>query len=141
MPHDWILGLLGGVMMGVGCLTLVLFNGKILGVSGLLGGALKRGSDTGWRWAFLGGMVAAGVGALLAYPSAFDWGTHRSTGATLVGAVLVGAGTQLGNGCTSGHGICGMGRLSVRSIVATCVFMATAAASVFVIEHLLGGAV
>ena len=125
--------------MGIACVALVLFNGKILGVSGLLGGALKLDSDSGWRWAFIAGMVAAGAVTLALHPEAFVIGSNRTLGATLAGGVLVGAGTQLGGGCTSGHGICGIGRFSRRSITATCVFMVTGALAVAVIQRLLGG--
>jgi len=139
--HDWIMGLAGGLLMGIGCAALVLFNGRILGVSGLLGGALRFSADSGWRWSFIGGMVAAGAATLLLYPPAFDLQVDRSVAATLVGGILVGAGTQLGSGCTSGHGICGIGRLSPRSMVATCTFMAAGAVAVVVVQRLLGGSV
>lgn len=127
--------------MGVGCIGLFLFNGRILGVSGLLGGALSLSSDAGWRWSFIVGMIVAGALTLLAYPSAFVIEIDRSLAATIFGGLLVGAGTQLGSGCTSGHGICGIGRLSVRSLVATVVFMFTGAVSVFVILNAFGGGI
>jgi hypothetical protein len=139
MPHDYVLGLAGGILMGVACAALVLFNGRILGVSGLLGGALAFGEGASWRWAFIVGMLCAGTALYLAYPSAFVMDAGRGVVQSLVGGVLVGVGTQLGSGCTSGHGICGMGRLSRRSIVATLVFMATGAIAVGLIQHVLGG--
>jgi uncharacterized membrane protein YedE/YeeE len=119
----------------------MLFNGRILGVSGLLGGALTLKHSAGWRWAFIGGMVIAGGLALLAYPQGFEIDVDRTLKANIAGAILVGAGTQLGSGCTSGHGICGIGRLSFRSLVATVVFMTGGAASVYVIQHVLGGSI
>jgi uncharacterized membrane protein YedE/YeeE len=141
MAHDYLWGVFGGILMGLGCTVLLLFNGRILGVSGLLGGALSRGTDTGWRRAFIGGMlVAAGI-ALFLSPLSFAIDFDRSFGANLLGAILVGAGTQLGSGCTSGHGICGIGRLSVRSLSATVTFMMGGALSVFVIRTLFGGGV
>lgn len=140
MTHDWTMGLLGGLAMGVGCVLLVLFNGRILGVSGLLGGALRINRDAAWRWAFIMGMITAGAVVHLLYPAGFVVHLDRSWPVNLAGGLLVGAGTQLGSGCTSGHGICGMGRLSTRSVVATMVFMVGGAVSVFVTQHLLGGA-
>jgi uncharacterized membrane protein YedE/YeeE len=141
MPHDYVMGLVGGLLMGIGCMGLMLFNGRILGVSGLLGGALSLGSGAAWRWAFIGGMVAAGGAALLLFPPAFVIDVDRTLEANILGSILVGAGTQLGSGCTSGHGICGIGRLSKRSLVATMVFMAGGAASVYWINHILGGGI
>ena len=128
--------------MGIASAVLFVMNGRILGISGVLGGALKiRTSDARWRWAFVVGMLAAGAGVSLAMPSAFANTVHRSAGACLLAGVLVGVGTQLGSGCTSGHGICGIGRFSKRSLVATLVFMATGAGSVLAVRHLLHGAV
>jgi uncharacterized membrane protein YedE/YeeE len=135
------MGVIGGLLMGLGCVGLMLFNGRILGVSGLLGGALTLKHSAGWRWAFIGGMVIAGGLALLAYPQGFEIDVDRTLKANIAGAILVGAGTQLGSGCTSGHGICGIGRLSFRSLVATVVFMTGGAASVYVIQHVLGGSI
>ena len=86
-------------------------------------------------------MVAAGVVTLFLYPAGFVIDIDRTLGANIVGAILVGAGTQLGSGCTSGHGICGIGRLSSRSLVATVIFMTGGAGSVYVIEHLLDGSI
>lgn len=141
MPIDYILGLGGGVLMGLACFGLFFFNGRILGVSGLLGGALTLSGDAGWRWAFLGGIVVAGALTLLVYPTGFIIEIDRTLTATLIGGVLVGAGTQLGSGCTSGHGICGIGRFSVRSVVATVIFLTSGAVAVFVISTFFGGAI
>jgi uncharacterized membrane protein YedE/YeeE len=141
MPHDYVMGLIGGLLMGLGCAGLMLFNGRILGVSGLLGGALSLNSGAGWRRAFIGGMVIAGGVGLLVFPTGVVIDVDRTLGANIVGAILVGTGTQLGSGCTSGHGICGVGRLSLRSLVATVVFMAGGAASVYIVLHILGGSI
>jgi uncharacterized membrane protein YedE/YeeE len=86
-------------------------------------------------------MVIAGGVALLAFPTGFEMDVDRTLGANILGAILVGIGTQLGSGCTSGHGICGVGRLSLRSLVATVVFMAGGAASVYVIRTMFGGSI
>ena len=140
--NDFLPALLGGFLMGIASATLYVLNGRILGISGVLGGALKlRTAEARWRWAFVAGMLAAGAGVSLVMPHAFANTIERSTAAYLVAGVLVGVGTQLGSGCTSGHGICGIGRLSKRSIVATVVFMTTGAASVLVVRHLFDGAV
>jgi len=141
IPDDYVMGLVGGLVMGAGCAGLLLFNGKILGVSGVLGGALKLDRQAGWRWAFIGGMVVAGLVLVLAYPATFVDPPLRSTAAALIGGLLVGAGTQLGSGCTSGHGICGIGRFSKRSVVATMVFMSGGALSVAAVRQLLEGSV
>jgi uncharacterized membrane protein YedE/YeeE len=128
--------------MGIASSVLFVLNGRILGISGVLGGALKiRTADARWRWAFVVGMLAAGLGMSIVMPSAFANTVHRSATACLLAGALVGVGTQLGSGCTSGHGICGIGRLSKRSVVATVVFMATGAASVLVIRHFFHGVV
>ncbi|GGE16791.1 membrane protein [Aureimonas endophytica] len=129
----------GGLLIGLSVAILLLANGRIAGISGILDGALKiGGSETGWRLAFLVGLLAAvPVMALAGYALPVV-----QVGATLpivaLAGVLVGFGTRLGSGCTSGHGVCGIGRGSGRSIVATLTFMASAAATVFVVRHVLG---
>ena len=128
--------------MGVASAGLFLLNGRILGISGVLGGALKiRTTEARWRWAFVAGMLIAGGVMLFVMPGAFENTLVRSPAAYLVAGALVGVGTQLGSGCTSGHGICGIGRLSKRSIVATLVFMGTGAVSVLVVRNLFSGTI
>lgn len=135
--HDYLQALLGGLVMGIAAASLYVLNGRILGISGVLGGALKvHTSEARWRWAFIAGMIIAGASTYLLMPAAFANTVPRSTGAYLIAGALVGVGTQLGSGCTSGHGICGIGRLSKRSMVATAVFIATGAASVLIVRHL-----
>lgn len=133
-------GLGGGLLIGVAASWLILMNGRIAGVSGILGGAFTNLSgELVWRVAFLAGLVlgAAGVSAWNGAPPSIE---IQASGASLiVAAFLVGVGTQMGAGCTSGHGICGIARLSPRSIVATAVFFVVAAATVFVIRHVVGG--
>lgn len=132
--------LIGGILIGLGAAALLLFNGKVSGVSGIFAGVLRPvKSDTSWRAAFIGGLLAGGLILRLFLPEAFDFGTIRPLGTLAVAGLLVGFGTRLGNGCTSGHGVCGMARLSVRSIAATATFMTTGAAVVYVVNHLLGG--
>ncbi|WP_431303383.1 YeeE/YedE family protein [Sediminicoccus sp. BL-A-41-H5] len=126
----------GGALIGAAALLLWLTLGRIAGISGILAGSL--GADRGWRIAFLVGLIGAPLGwvALAGAPA-----LHIAAGpVTLVAAgLLVGFGTRLGSGCTSGHGVCGLARLSPRSVVATGIFMAVAAATVFVTRHVVGG--
>lgn len=128
--------LAGGALIGAAALLLWLTLGRIAGISGILAGA--AGPDRGWRLAFLAGLIGAPIAwvALAGAPA-----LHIAAGpVTLVAAgLLVGFGTRLGSGCTSGHGVCGLARLSPRSIAATGIFMATAAATVFLTRHVLGG--
>ena len=138
-PHftPWT-SLAGGVLIGLAAAAFVLFNGRIAGISGIVGGLLRpaRG-DVAWRLAFLLGLV----GAPLAYglAAALPDATIEADGFTLVAAgLLVGMGTRYGAGCTSGHGVCGLSRQSPRSLAATLAFMLAGFAAVFVTRHLLG---
>jgi uncharacterized membrane protein YedE/YeeE len=129
--------LAGGILIGLAAAGLVVVNGRILGAAGILGGLLPaRAGDAGWRLALLAGLVVAPLLAKLALETrapVFDAGA-----ATLViGGLLVGFGPRLGSGCTSGHGVCGLARLSPRSLIATLVFMAAGIATVFVVRHVL----
>jgi uncharacterized membrane protein YedE/YeeE len=132
---------IGGAMIGVSAVLLLVFNGKIAGISGIFNSSFtKKGLALSWRLLFLLGIVIGPIiTSMLGYqlPSSID----SSWLIMALGGLLVGFGSNLGNGCTSGHGICGMGRLSPRSIVATLVFMLVALATVFVIRHLLGGSI
>jgi uncharacterized membrane protein YedE/YeeE len=125
----------GGLLIGVAVATLLLLGGRIAGISGILGGLLRAG-DRPWRLAFVGGLLASPWVLALVSPAArasidADWVTLIAAG------LLVGVGTRYGAGCTSGHGICGLSRLSLRSAVATAAFMAAGFATVFVVRHLL----
>jgi uncharacterized membrane protein YedE/YeeE len=133
--------LIGGLMIGASAAILWLVLGRIAGISGILGRALRgaAGLERAWRILFLIGLpLGAGLAVWLGWadtPSA----PPMQLGLAVVGGLLVGFGTRLGSGCTSGHGICGLARLSPRSLAATVVFMAAGMASVFVLRHLLGG--
>ena len=130
----------GGVLIGLAAGALILFNGKIAGISGILGHGLSlNAAEVGWRWIFLVGLAAGGVLLLFVYPQAFPGSIDASLAVLALAGLLVGFGTRLGSGCTSGHGICGLARFSLRSLVATVTFMATGAATVFIVNHLLGG--
>ncbi|MCR9367634.1 YeeE/YedE family protein [Vibrio antiquarius] len=130
--------LFGGILLGISATILLLGNGKIAGISGIMNGIMspKKG-DYSWRLLFAVGMIAGGLISVLMLGIAVPSTANLSLGMVIAAGLLVGIGTRLGNGCTSGHGICGMGRLSKRSIVATCVFMAVAGLTVFVRLHLV----
>lgn len=131
--------LAGGALIGLAAAMLVLLNGRIAGISGVLGGLLKPvKSDVGWRLAFIAGLVGAPLayGLCAGVPGVqIDAGF----GTLVVAGLLVGIGTRYGAGCTSGHGVCGLSRLSWRSLVATAAFMVAGFATVFVVRHLVAG--
>ncbi|MEI5996007.1 YeeE/YedE family protein [Paraburkholderia bengalensis] len=133
------LSLAGGLVIGAAAAVLVLLNGRIAGISGILGDLLGTPQkDVGWRVAFLAGLIGAPVlASLLGNPVAPD--IQAGWGEMLVAGFLVGIGTRYASGCTSGHGVCGISRGSVRSIIATATFMASGFLTVFVSRHLLGG--
>jgi uncharacterized membrane protein YedE/YeeE len=144
MTIDWThftpwASLAGGVLLGMASALFILANGRILGISGILGGLLapKRG-NAGWRVTFLLGMLAAPAALALFAPAGLIGAPRIDAGhvAIVIAGLLVGYGTRLGSGCTSGHGICGLSLLSPRSLVATATFMATGFAVVFVMRHL-----
>jgi uncharacterized membrane protein YedE/YeeE len=129
--------LLGGMLLGVSAFMLFYFNGKVAGISGIVSGALrKQKMDFSWRILFILGMIAGGVIAA-SFTQTAPVEMLVGTPLLIVAGLLVGFGTKLGNGCTSGHGICGIGRLSKRSIAATCVFMTVAGMTTFVMLHVL----
>jgi uncharacterized membrane protein YedE/YeeE len=128
--------LAGGALIGAAASLLLRFNGRIAGISGVLAGLLSRERDEiGWRSLFVAGLLAGGVLVLLVRPAALAVESPPSMAVALAGGLLVGVGTRLSGGCTSGHGVCGISRLSVRSIVATLTFMAAAMATVLVVRH------
>ena len=133
------LSLVGGLIIGVAAAVLVLFNGRIAGISGIFGGLLSPPrTDTAWRLAFVAGLVGAPViASLLGKPALAD--IEASWGEILVAGFLVGVGTRYASGCTSGHGVCGISRGSLRSLVATLTFMVAGFLTVFVQRHLIGG--
>ena len=132
-----VLSLAGGMLIGAAALLLMMANGRIIGVSGILGGLLGSSDTKGWRLAFLVGAVAAPL--LLVQTGVFEINVQPvASGVLLYGAAfLVGLGTAIGSGCTSGHGICGLSRLSLRSLAAVCTFMVTAMITVFVLRHVM----
>jgi len=135
IPWD---ALRGGMLLGLAAALLLVMNGRIAGISGIVSGLLKPvKGEVSWRFLFVLGMVISGALAPLLGFSVPESLPVTSVFWVVLAGLLVGIGTKLGNGCTSGHGICGMGRLSKRSIVATCVFMVVAFVTVFFRLHLL----
>jgi len=136
--QPWICSLIGGVLIGISAVLLMASMGRIAGISGIASSLLTGAPDRGWRIVFLVGLLAApwllslvqGESAIGAPVVSWPW--------MAVAGLLVGLGTRLGSGCTSGHGVCGVARLSRRSLLATALFVAAGMATVFVIRHLLG---
>jgi uncharacterized membrane protein YedE/YeeE len=138
------MALLGGIAIGLAAGALLLWNGRIAGISGIFNGLIRRDTagDRDWRAFFVGGMLAGGLilwfvnPALLPLEYAATGGTQWSL--VILAGLLVGFGAKLGNGCTSGHGVCGVARRSPRSLVATSMFIIIGMATVFVTKHILG---
>jgi uncharacterized membrane protein YedE/YeeE len=134
-----MLSLLGGVLIGLSATLLLWLNGRVAGISGIVHGLVSEPrNDSLWRIAFLLGLMIAG-GMTMRF---WDLGIHSRQGfpvPTLITAgILVGVGTRMGGGCTSGHGVCGLGRLSLRSLAAVATFVATAMVTVFIVRHVFG---
>jgi len=143
MTIDWAAfapweSLAGGLLIGLGAALFVLFNGRVAGISGILGGLLRpvRG-DLAWRFAFLAGLVGAPLayGIVAALPAVQ---IEAGTGTLIVSGLLVGIGTRYGSGCTSGHGVCGIARRSPRSMAATATFVLAGFLTVYVLRHVIG---
>ncbi|MEO1070356.1 MAG: YeeE/YedE thiosulfate transporter family protein [Cyanobacteria bacterium J06638_6] len=138
MLTEWWYGLLGGIFIGLSVTLLLALNGRIAGISGMVNGAITFTTAEIWRWLFLLGLIAGGL--------VYEYGlapqptpTYPFAPITMIAAgLLVGFGTRMGNGCTSGHGVCGLGRLSMRSLFAVITFMATGMITVFITQHLAG---
>ena len=133
-------GLVGGLLIGLAAalLLLLLLNGRISGISGLVGGlVIPKSSDAGWRAAFVAGLLLGASIYKLTTGGAIPVTMQASLPVLVVAGLLVGFGTRLGSGCTSGHGVCGIARLSSRSIVATAVFFGVAMLTVFLARHVL----
>ena len=144
MSLDWThftpwTALAGGILLGIASAAFILLNGRVLGISGIVGGLLApRRGDIGWRLSFLLGLLLAPTALTLWAPGLIRAPRIDAGTLTLIAAgLLVGFGTRYGSGCTSGHGVCGLSRLAPRSLVATLAFMAAGFATVFVIRHVI----
>lgn len=131
-------GFIGGLLIGLAAALLLLLNGRISGISGIVGGLLApKSSDAGWRVVFVVGLLLGAFIYMLATGGAIPVTMQASVPVLVAAGLLVGFGTRLGSGCTSGHGVCGIARLSKRSIVATSVFFGVAMLTVFLTRHVI----
>lgn len=138
MQQDWMNALVGGVIIGVAVSVMLVFNGRVTGISGILGGVLPpRKRDIQWRLFFLGGLLLGGIFLFQLQPEFFT-APETPLWRLMVAGLLVGFGTLLGSGCTSGHGVCGISRMSVRSIVATITFIGAGVIAVTLVRFLGG---
>jgi uncharacterized membrane protein YedE/YeeE len=129
----------GGVLIGISVSLMLLFNGRVTGISGILGGVLNHSvSDKMWRMMFIFGLLLGGIALRFLYPHAFGILTNNSILDFIIAGFLVGFGTSLGNGCTSGHGVCGISRFSIRSISSTFIFILTGVMSVLIFKLFRG---
>jgi uncharacterized membrane protein YedE/YeeE len=132
--------LLGGALIGLASTLLLWLNGRVAGISGIFGGVVvPHKEEFGWRLAFVAGLVLGGVAMLALNPDLIVYDLQRSSLVVVLGGLLVGFGTRLGNGCTSGHGVCGLSRLSTRSFASVLTFMAVGALVVYVVRTAFGG--
>lgn len=144
MQIDWLnftplSALLGGALIGLAAALLINLNGRVMGAGGILGGLFSTRADWSWRLSFLAGLIVPAIAvSAIGVPKPV---LLAGTSTLVVAGILVGFGTRLGSGCTSGHGICGIARFSPRSIVATLVFTLAGIATVYVVRHVLAGAV
>lgn len=139
MPMDWILGLAGGAVIGTAAALFLLINGQIMGASGIIGGLVDGSGRRDWaeRAALIAGLVIVPALAAMLMGGAE---THLTAnwGVVIIAGLLVGIGTRLANGCTSGHGVCGISRLSLRGIVATAFYIGAGGLTVVIFKHVLG---
>lgn len=140
MPEQWWLSLAGGIMIGAAALLLFATSGRIAGISGISFGLITGAVDRAWRLWFIGGLIGgAWIAALLSGLSATPAAASTGLALSMLGAgLLVGIGTRMGNGCTSGHGVCGLARLSPRSLAATITFMALGMFTATALHRLAG---
>lgn len=140
MTQAWLIALAGGVLIGLSATLLLWLNGRVAGVSGILNGVIFPASgEVVWRIAFLLGLIIAAGLYIALVPGAPLPRSDFSRAGLVVAGLLVGFGTRMGNGCTSGHGVCGLGRLSMRSLAAVVTFMAAAITTTFVMRHVWSG--
>lgn len=137
MQPEWFNALLGGVVIGVAVSMMLMFNGRVTGISGIIGGALSPiKGDVLWRFLFVAGLVLGGFAMRALSSDVFSGGLATAPWTTVVAGLLVGFGTILGSGCTSGHGVCGISRMSPRSLVATITFIVAGIGAVALFRQL-----
>ena len=140
IPNEWIMGLLGGLMIGIAASIFLLGNGRIMGASGLIGGLVDRSGLSDWaeRVAFLAALIL--VPAVLIFLFDIKVATNATSNLLIVllGGLLVGVGTRLANGCTSGHGVCGISRFSIRGIMATVFYLVAGGVTMVLFRHVMG---
>jgi uncharacterized membrane protein YedE/YeeE len=135
-----VLSSLGGLLIGLAAIGLLLANGRIAGISGIIAGVLHpKRNEALWRVLFIAGMLAGALLIRVFHPDAMDIRIDVSNAAVLLGGFLVGIGTRIGNGCTSGHGVAGVGRLAPRSLTASAIFFGLAVLTTWLIRHVIGG--
>ncbi|MDJ0649764.1 MAG: YeeE/YedE family protein [Xenococcaceae cyanobacterium MO_188.B19] len=134
---NWLTALSGGMLIGLSATILLAFDGRIAGISGIINGAIREGRKESWRWFFIIGMLTGGLFYKYFLLPETTVSFSFNPWSMVVGGLLVGFGTKMGNGCTSGHGVCGLGRLSSRSLIAVIIFMTTAIVTVWFTRHLL----
>lgn len=136
--NSYIWALLGGALIGLAVSLMLLLNGRITGISGIVYGAVVKPAkkDQAWRWSFIVGLLFGGLILRFTFPIAFSTSLRTETWTVVLAGLLVGFGTVLGNGCTSGHGVCGISRLSPRSIIATGTFIISGMLAVFIFRML-----
>ena len=133
---NWVTALIGGMLIGLSATILLVFDGRIAGISGIVNGAIRWKNRESWRGFFIVGMLTGGLLYKYVFLPESSLALSSNPWSMLLGGLLVGFGTRMGNGCTSGHGVCGLGRLSFRSLVAVIIFMTTAIATVWLTRHL-----
>jgi uncharacterized membrane protein YedE/YeeE len=142
MNSAYLSSFFGGILIGIAVTIMLLFNGRVTGISGIIGGALSYvKKDWLWRFTFFLGLALGGLVLRVMAPEALANQSNRNLGTIIVAGLLVGYGTLLANGCTSGHGVCGISRFSVRSILATVTFILFGAVSVFIMRRFMEGSV
>ena len=135
-----VTALAGGIFIGLAAVALMTFLGRVTGISGIVGGLLKpNAAEVPWRLAFIAGLIVAPLLTWAAAGSRPVVTIEASTTTLITAGLLVGVGTRIGSGCTSGYGVCGLARLSKRSVIATATFMAVAMATVAIVRHVIGG--
>lgn len=140
MNNEWLLSLFGGVCIGMAVSLMLFLNGRVTGISGILNGVLvPEKGDTGWRVFFILGLIFGGALLHLLRPESFFDTSGTSLVQVIIAGLLVGFGTVMGSGCTSGHGVCGVSRMSIRSLIATATFIFAGILSVWIVRSFLGG--